>query len=283
MSATWHTVAVAHQWAVSGGFLSKPVTLETKEVVTLAGVEHFVKVDKKAEWLLKAAVGKSNKGGLKRTGLCESIKEKVTQSAKSASSSDDSQSSSVAEPATEDPMDMLEDDFSAPAPAKKPRKVYTSLRRSNTITHIDMPEHEPTAHPGTTATRSVAVLPFSTNQMWLAVEDVPWLVKWLADEVRSGGVAMDTEDPLDGLECNCAAENVHIRWDFSRAWEAIRIAGEKKGTMIKSSVDKFTAEKWLAVDGPTMYGCAFENATEEQLRTATFRYLEKHMQEVEPP
>ena len=58
------------------------------------------------------------------------------------------------------------------------------------------------------------------------------------------------------------------------------VAGEKKGKKTKSFVSKFTADKWLVVDGPTMYGCAFENATEEQLRTATFRYLEKHMQEV---
>ena len=50
-------------------------------------------------------------------------------------------------------------------------------------------------------------------------------------------------------------------------------------TKLKSCVDKFTAEKWLAVAGPTKYGRAFENATQEQLKTATFQFLEKHMQE----
>ena len=210
MSSTWHPVSVAQQWAVQGGYLRKPVTLETKEIDTVDGVVHFVKVAKKDEWLLTAALGKgNNKGGLRRTELLDTIKDRVSEAAKSASSTEDSQDSAVAEPASEDPMELLDDD--SPAPPKKLRKVYSSKRRKNHITHIDMPEHEPTAHPGKPGIRKVAVLAWSTNQTWLGVDDVPWLVRWLADEARTGGVEIDTANPLDALVCNCEAENVHIR------------------------------------------------------------------------
>ena len=120
----------------------------------------------------------------------------------------------------------------------------------------------------------------STNSTWICVDDVPWLVKWLADEARSGGVPVATDDPLDALACNCEAEHVHIRWDFAGAWEAIVLAGEKKGTKVKSSVKKFTADKRQAVGGPAQYGLSFENATHEQVKTATFKFVEQYMQEV---
>ena len=281
MSGTWKQVAIAKQWAVEGGYLNKAVTLETKEVDTVSGAGSFVKIDKNADWLLKAALGKSNnKGGLKRTRLLDTIKEKLSDSATPTPARDDSQDSAVAAPDSEDPMNMLESVESNAAPAAKKRKAYLSKRAKNNITHVDMPEFEPTAHPEKKGTRKVAVLALSTNSTWIGVDDVPWLVRWLADEARSGGVPVATDDPLDALECNCEAEHVHIRWDFLGAWEAIILAGEKKGTKIKSCVEKFTAEKWLALDGPTRYGCAFANATQEQLKTATFQFLEKHMQEV---
>ena len=285
MSGTWKTVAVAKQWAVEGGYLSKAFTLETKEVDTVSGPMSFVKIDKQADWLLKAALGKANnKGGLKRTRLFAIIKDKLKDAACGASptqpATDDSQDSAVAEPASSDPMNMLESFESDAAPAAKRRRVYASTRAKNNISHVDMPEFEPTANPDKNGTRTVSVLPLSTNSTWLCVDDVPWLVKWLADEARSGGVPVATDDPLDALACNCEAEHVHIRWDFGGAWEAIVLEGEKKGTKVISCVEKFTAEKWLAVAGLTKYGRAFENATPAQLKTATFQYLEKHMQEV---
>ena len=91
------------------------------------------------------------------------------------------------------------------------------------------------------------------------------------------------DDPLEALECNCEADHVHIRWDFNGAWEAIILAGEQKGTKVKSYVAKCTAEKWLAIGGQAKYGMDFESATDKHLKDATFRFFEKHMKEVACP
>ena len=278
MSGTWKQVAIAKQWAVEGGYLNKAVTLETREVDGIEGPMSFVKIEKNAEWLLKAAIGKNNnKGGLRRTRLFDTIKTKLKAPTSDAGATD----AAVAASTSEDPMQMLDEVESNEARApKRSKHAYISKRAKDSISHFDMPEFEPTSHPEKTATRKVAVLALSTNSTWLCVDDVPWLVKWLADEARSGGVPVATDDPLDALACNCEAEHVHIRWDFAGAWEAIVLAGEKKGTKVKSSVAKFTAEKWLAVGAPTQYGLSFENATHEQLKTATFKFVEQHMQGV---
>ena len=133
-----------------------------------------------------------------------------------------SPNSAVAEPAPIDPMSQLEELGSSSAETQKKRsEVYVSKRGKNNVTDISMSEFEPTCNPNRGELRNITVLALSTNSMWLCVDDIPWLVKWLSDELRSGGVPMGMDGPLDAIECNCEADNVHIRWDGGGAWEAI--------------------------------------------------------------
>ena len=131
--------------------------------------------------------------------------------------------------------------------------------------------------------RTVTLLALSTNSMWLYVEDLSWLVSWLRDELHSGGVPVIMDDPLDALEGNCRAKDVHIRWDFNGAWEAIILAGEQRGSTVKSCVAKLTAEKWIAIGGRQKYGLDFQSATENHLKEATFEFLEQHMMQAVGP
>ena len=94
---------------------------------------------------------------------------------------------------------------------------------------------------------------------------------------------MPKSDPLEALDCNCEAEHVHIRWDFSGAWEAIILQGAKRGCVFKTSVSDFTEEKWLAVGASARYGTDFGRARPEQKKEASFMFLEKHMKEVMDP
>ena len=91
---------------------------------------------------------------------------------------------------------------------------------------------------------------------------------------------MEASDPVDALTCNCDAENVHIRWDFGGAWEAIILQGAKRGRVFKTSVSDFIEEKWLAVGASARYGTDFGNASPEQKKEACWKYLEKHMKGV---
>ena len=86
-------------------------------------------------------------------------------------------------------------------------------------------------------------------------------------------------DPLDALTCNCDAENMHIRWDFGGAWEAIILEGVNRGHKFKCSVSDFDEEKWLAVGADARYGTDFWRASPDQKKEASsfFCLLEKHM------
>ena len=94
-----------------------------------------------------------------------------------------------------------------------------SKRGKNNITEVVMPEREPTAHPGTQRKRTVRLLAQSTNSLWLASDDIEWLVTWLADEYSTGGAPLLNPAVAGGeLEDNCDVPGVHIDWDCSGAW-----------------------------------------------------------------
>ena len=149
-------------------------------------------------------------------------------------------------------------------------KYYASKRGQNKIQTVTMPEYEPVSHPDKTEERNIRLLPTSTVSTWLCIEDIPWLVRWLSDELRSGGTPLPKSDPVDALTCNCDAENVHIRWDFGGAWEAIILQGAKIGCVFKTIVSDFIEEKWLAVGASARYGTDFRNARPEQKKEACF-------------
>ena len=291
-------VKLVQQWSIAGGRLGKPFGLtDVKDIDTPQGTVSFVKLDKNADWLLKAILGTANKGALRRSTLFSTLGEKLTHvvadpasrwtpngvpESPSSSAVADAPSPAVAESEPRDPMSQLEE-ISSEAATPKKRKTqgpYKSIRGQNKIQIVTMPEHEPLSHPGMTGDRNIRLLPTSTCSLWLCIEDIPWLVRWLSDELRSGGVPLPKSDPLDALECNCDAENVHIRWDFGGAWEAIILQGAKRGMKYKCIVSDFDEDKWLAIGANARYGTDFVRARRAQKKEASYSYLEKHMKDV---
>ena len=121
----------------------------------------------------------------------------------------------------------------------------------------------------------------STSTLWLAEDDIEWLVTFVADECHTNVVP--PFDPPSAVadadaEGNCAAPGVCIQWDFAGAWEATILRGEQTGQTCRSRVAKLTAEKWTVVDAVHHYGTEFASVTSWQLKQATFHFLELHMQ-----
>ena len=241
VAVCWQLVAMLapiklnKQWPIEGGaYRSKPIGLDTRDVDTASGPVSFIKLEKHADWLLKVTTGNSGRGALRRAtifGLLAKRLEETVANPESRWTPERSGSSAVAEsgsgsgsgssavaesgsPAsgTIDPMSQLEDLGSDSATPKKRKAAhYESKRGINRIQFVSMPEYEPISHPNRTEERTVRVLPLSTCSLWLSINDTPWLVRWLGDELRSGGVPLESSDPMDALECNCNAEHVHIR------------------------------------------------------------------------
>lgn len=272
--------------------MTRAYTLETKEIETLDGTQTFVKIEKQAEWLYKATAGKTaTKQSLRRTKLLDDLKERLVKTVVGCDKGCDQPAvadevasqplvapEAAAEAEVADPMLQLAAVGDSVVTPKKKRKGYLSKRAKNNITEVTMPEQERTSHPACTTMRTVRLLATGTNSLWIAAEDIPWLVNCLADEVRSGGVPVP-DDIRSGeelhLEENCAAPGVHMRWDFDGAWEAIVVAGQHKGKKVRSLVANLTDEKWRAagVDG------SFASATPELKKQATFAFLEMHMRQ----
>jgi len=208
----WAPIKVSRKLVIEGGFLAKAYHLDEKEVETPHGVRSFVKVDKRQEWLVKAAAGKGARpGALTMTKLLEAMREILKEMAGEGNSEpapEDAAGPAVAE----DPMEALAA-LQEKVEAPKKRKGYVSKRRQNQITEIEMRELEPTKHPNSERKRKVKLLAVSTNSLWLSIGDLDWLVTWLADELETGGVPMEdaVAVPDEALECNCQAPGVHIR------------------------------------------------------------------------
>ena len=155
-------------------------------------------------------------------------------------------------------------------------RTYRSEPRTKLLLSTCLNANKVITYPDCNQTRPVHLLAVSTNSLWLAVDDIEWLVLWLAAEHRSGGVTLP-EDPFASIDGNCSAPNVHIRWCFDGAWEAIVIAGPRKGEKVKSHVRNLTEEKWQQVADLHEYAVAYKDATVADLRLATFHFLEAHM------
>jgi hypothetical protein len=269
---TWKPIALTRQLVFDGGYQRKAYKLDTKEIATDDGVEVFVKIDKRQEWLLKAAAGKGARpGALGRTKIFNALKTKLVAAVAASGQASDSQGSAP----DGDPMAAL----AAIAPAPKKRKAYESKRGKDNITAITMPAFDPSAHPGDERQRVVHLLASSTTTMWLSERDVEWLVTCVADEYQTGGVPLDQPAVAgDEEEGNCAAPGVRIQWDFEGAWEATMLRGEQQGQTCKSMVEKLNLDKWTAADAVHHYGTDFGSATPKQLKQATFDFLELHMQ-----
>ena len=174
-------------------------------------------------------------------------------------------------------LEKISNELSTPKKARK--GPYKSKRGQNRVQTVIMPEYEPISHPDRAEEHMVRLLPLSTNSLWLCIEDIPWLVRWVSDELRSGGVPLPRSDPLDALDCNCEAEHVHIRWDFGGAWEAIILEGANRGHKFKCSVSEFDARKWQAIGGDARYSTDFRRASPEQKKEAGCIALEKWLLE----
>ena len=144
-------VKLTQQWSLEGGRLGKPFVLEVKEVETTVGTVAFVKVDKNADWLLRALFGNSNKGGLRLVTVFTTLKMTLTDAvadpasrwtperapeSSSSSAVADTSSPAVAESELVDHMSHLETISSECSTPKKARKALTHRSAGRTTSKL---------------------------------------------------------------------------------------------------------------------------------------------------
>ena len=84
---------------------------------------------------------------------------------------------------------LMLDDFTEGASESSPKKQkYCRKRVCNRVQKIEMPIRPPESGGSAVAgQRLVSALARGTNQLWIAVEDVDWLIDYVAQEVALEG------------------------------------------------------------------------------------------------
>ena len=273
-----YAVTVQKTFTVKGGLNSKPCVLETMEVATGTGVRHLCRVNKNDSWLLKCSAGReARKGVLKRSKVLETLKKKLGDVSRKDSVVTES-TSAPSEEGANDPMNHLDDlaEGGAERSPKKPK--YCPKRVCNQVQKVEMPMRPPeSAGSAVAGHRQVHAMARGTNQLWIAVEDVSWLVNYVAAEVALGGVA-EEQDESD-TEGNCELPQLRMKYDFAkRLWQGDFVDGPLRGKIYTSSVTNMTAEKWATVQAAV--AVEFEKATLQELKEGTRLFLLSHCKTV---
>ena len=207
------------EWAISvkGGFRSKPTIVESKEIHK----KHYVKVSNQNGWLCEIVAGEcTRRGPLARTSLINDIKALI---------------SSAKEPILQegvpedDPMAKLDYDDEGENEEPSAKRHHTKegylrdsgetrlkntrrdRRRSKGDTEravtIIMPARAPQTHPDDVSKKEVTVLN-TADVVWLWVNDIPWFIQYLRDQVITGGVPLMRKTYNKKEEC----WGVHAIW-----------------------------------------------------------------------
>ena len=118
----------------------------------------------------------------------------------------------------------------------------------------------------------------STNQIWIHQDAVPWLVEYLREEARSGGVAYDDEE--DETQ-NDEVDGLHVSWDFQNndAWVGKWVDGPFKGHIVTVPLSKFNETKFQTSAAKAGIGASFSDASREDVKAAARQFLLIHCEE----
>lgn len=277
----WRPLVVSTKTIISGGFGGNAQDLAC---VTLRinvpdhGVCDFVELNKKSRWLLVGAKGRdAHKGAFTRSTIIEELKTKASAESEFA---DDSQEL-VDE---DDPMNAISMGFSEEPKPKKAKRCHKKRRMSHNVQTLEVDVHPPLTNPkqvdGQTPKCLVRLVYISSSRsLFLHVDDVEWLVAYIADELICGGVAVPIEDEKGvavAAPNSEAVPGLHTEWNFDlHRMEAWFVEGPLCGEEIKKFHSKpgtITEEKWAQVG---MHG-EFCSATNLQLVDACNSLLVLH-------
>ena len=279
--ASWQPVCVQHSVTVSGGQLKECFVTEALEVdETIMGGgdgEVFVKLCKNSDWLLRCVGGKAfKKGGLSRSKVIEKLRARLVRATISKTCSTASESSSP-QKSHGNELDDLMDELHDCGGGHVTRKTvgswkYKPKRHKSLVVEVTMPLHALGRSSG--KERQVRVMASSTNTIWISKKDIPWLVCFVADEVRKGGVEMDDDDNIE-LEPNTDIPHLHMRWDFEsgHTWLAQFVGGGLAGKKLSSSITTMTQAKWDKLGGAEHFGVTLTEANFAVKKTAVWEHL----------
>ncbi len=268
---TFLDVLVERLTTLRGGLLKKPLVLATRMFGPREADTEFVQLRKGEQWLVHATVGPMQRQrGLARTRMVEQIMAAAIAACETAGEADippghvdPPPHDPMAELAYEDAGDDV-DDAPPPAIAGDAKKARRRAVRDRVV-QVEAPAKCREMHPGCKETRQVTcyVQWAGRKQVWISLDDVPWLVRVLHDQATLGGVPMidiDGDSPPPALAGGEAAAQPVVSWDFAAsAWVAegkqLKPNGVSPEDAAALGVD---ADAWRALSYAAKKGLAYK-------------------------
>ena len=239
---TWSDMEIDQTISLKAGYSNKAYQAVSRDMGDEGQPDRYVKITKCEDWLLKAVGGPlTQRGALKRVTVVDELRTKMLANTNTAECAEPAPpvNSAVAEAPAEaaaeaaDPMLALDDVASeaTTTPNKKPRKSRAPKRLREQVVKVTMPLHCPCAQPDSETTIEISLLATSTNTLWISLNDIPWLVRYVADEYGLGGIAIDKQAETAVAVANCSVPYLSVRWDFKGepGWNAIFVDGPQGG------------------------------------------------------
>ena len=182
---------------VRGGHMAKAMPMTSKAIsVSAEKSVTFIKMATSEPWLMAVTTGqrKYSSSSFGRTSLLDDLREKVAL----ACDGELETSSSTEE---KDPMmDVAQDEESKPAEQQKTRgrgvkraRYYKNHSRKRCVS-IDWPTRCPEEDPSCGEHRKITLYIEDRLQVWLALDDVEWAVRYLYVQNMLKGVPLISED-----------------------------------------------------------------------------------------
>ena len=122
------------------------------------------------------------------------------------------------------------------------------------------------------------------QQLWVAENNVPWLIGYMATEYGLGGVDEDPEKPRadeggDGAEAEeedgAAVAAPAITWDWESNDGYIAVLN---GKQVRCQVSTFSKAKWDKMCAIHNYNTTFSQASPEEISTACHDFLKDYLE-----
>ena len=163
---------------------------------------------------------------------------------------------------------------------------------------VQVAARSPSVLPKTDAKVNVQVLVTGgqgAGKLWIAADCVPWLLAYLADEVNTGGVAIEPGEPQPPAAAgtsppavagrivpNCKtpglAVNINLENGSMDKYEAVFVDGPLKGALISSKISTMNQDKWDKCQATAAHwqcpGPLLANAGPQDKARAVAHYLE---------
>jgi hypothetical protein len=233
-------VKVGPMTTITGGMLSQPMHLTTTPFHAGAGDGDFVLLKKGDRWLSSSACGPTNRQqGLQRTRMLETLITTAQAAVAAAAEAPELDGPPAgADPPAHDPMAAFEyEDEDTPPPAlagpdgpdTPPKKARRQkVVRRNAMVNLTMPAQCKEMHPDCDGTRKVTCYVKDSRHVYMSVDDVPWLVRYVHEQYVLGGIPL-VEHPRSRVKEDDASAPAFagqggaapISWDFTTdAWVA---------------------------------------------------------------